>query len=149
VLATLQQGASGTAVTGTFRAQVFTATSDREAKTGMTAADTSDVLAKVLSMPISTWSYKTEHEAGFRHIGPTAQDFHARFGFGYDDKSIATVDADGVALAAIQGLNAKVEAQAREIEQLKAAHVAEIAELKRAVEVLLARTSVEGKIAAR
>jgi DNA-binding transcriptional MerR regulator len=38
-----------------------------------------------------------------------AQDFHAAFGLGTDDKHIATVDADGVALAAIQGLNEKVE----------------------------------------
>jgi len=40
-----------------------------------------------------------------RHIGPMAQDFQAAFGVGADDKHIATVDADGVALAAIQGLN--------------------------------------------
>ena len=36
----------------------------------------------------------------------------AAFGLGDGDRTIATVDADGVALAAIQGLNAKVEAQA-------------------------------------
>jgi polyhydroxyalkanoate synthesis regulator phasin len=33
-----------------------------------------------------------------------AQDFAAAFAVGEDDKHIATVDADGVALAAIQGL---------------------------------------------
>jgi hypothetical protein len=38
-----------------------------------------------------------------------AQDFYAAFNVGPDDKHIATVDADGVALAAIQGLNQKVE----------------------------------------
>jgi len=43
-----------------------------------------------------------------KHLGPVAQDFHAAFGLGTDDKHIATVDADGVALAAIQGLNQKV-----------------------------------------
>jgi trimeric autotransporter adhesin len=32
-----------------------------------------------------------------------AQDFHAAFQVGDDDKHITTVDADGVALAAIQG----------------------------------------------
>ena len=31
------------------------------------------------------------------------------FGLGDDDKGIAAIDADGVALAAIQGLNAKLE----------------------------------------
>ena len=40
-----------------------------------------------------------------------AQDFHATFGLGSTDTGIATVDADGVALAAIQGLNSKVEAE--------------------------------------
>ena len=39
-----------------------------------------------------------------RHIGPMAQDFYAAFGVGEDDRHISTVDADGVALAAIQGL---------------------------------------------
>lgn len=38
-----------------------------------------------------------------------AQDFHDAFGLGTDDVSIATVDEGGVALAAIQGLNQKVE----------------------------------------
>ena len=37
-----------------------------------------------------------------------AQDFRAAFGLGEDDKHIATVDADGVALAAIQGLNQRL-----------------------------------------
>ena len=39
-----------------------------------------------------------------RHVGPTAQDFREAFGLGLDAKSIGTIDADGVALAAIQGL---------------------------------------------
>ena len=39
-----------------------------------------------------------------------AQDFHAAFGLGgTDDKSISVVNAQGVTLAAIQGLNQKVE----------------------------------------
>lgn len=38
-----------------------------------------------------------------------AQDFHAAFALGTDDKHIAAVDANGVALAAIQGFNRKLE----------------------------------------
>jgi hypothetical protein len=148
VLATLQPGASATAVFGVFRAQVLTQTSDRESKSDFAAADPADILAKVLTMPISTWSFKTEQSEGTRHIGPTAQDFKARFNVGYDDKTIATVDADGVALAAIQGLNAKVESQAREIAELKRQHAAQIAELRHAIETLMARTS-SVKLAAR
>jgi hypothetical protein len=38
------------------------------------------------------------------HIGPTAQDFYAAFKLGDSNKTINTADAQGVALAAIQGL---------------------------------------------
>jgi molecular chaperone GrpE (heat shock protein) len=55
------------------------------------------------------------------------QDFHAAFGLGTDDKHIATVDADGVALAAIQALNQKVEEQRQELRRKQA----DITELRR------------------
>jgi len=49
-----------------------------------------------------------------------AQDFHAAFGLnGADDKHIATVDEDGVALAAIQGLNEKLKEKDARIEALE------------------------------
>jgi outer membrane murein-binding lipoprotein Lpp len=48
------------------------------------------------------------------------QDFHAAFGFGDSDKAIGTVDEGGVALAAIQGLNQKMEQKETEITELKA-----------------------------
>jgi Skp family chaperone for outer membrane proteins len=38
-----------------------------------------------------------------------AQDFHAAFEIGTDDKHIAPIDEGGVALAAIQGLNQKLQ----------------------------------------
>lgn len=69
--------------------------------------DVSETLRKVLSIPLTRWNYKAE--PGQQHIGPMAQDFHAAFGVGPDDRHISTVDADGVALAAIQGLNQKLE----------------------------------------
>ena len=43
------------------------------------------------------------------HLGPMAQDFKGAFYPGRDDVSISTLEFDGVALAAIQGLNQKVE----------------------------------------
>jgi predicted RNase H-like nuclease (RuvC/YqgF family) len=48
-----------------------------------------------------------------------AQDFHAAFGLGEDDKHITTVDEEGVALAAIQGLNQKLKEKDGEIQELK------------------------------
>ena len=73
----------------------------------MTTLFAQAVLAKVAQLPIEEWSYKSEE--GQRHLGPVAQDFYAAFGLGADDKHITTVDEGGVALAAIKGLNTKVE----------------------------------------
>ena len=81
--------------------------SDRNKKDSFATIEPGEVLNKVLEMPITQWKFKTEDES-VRHIGPTSQDFMSTFGFGTDEKYIDTVDADGVALAAIQGLNRKL-----------------------------------------
>jgi hypothetical protein len=70
-------------------------------------------LAQVTALPLTRWNYTAD--PGTAHPGPGGQDFKAGFGLGGDDTSIAIVDAAGVALAAIQGLNQKVEAQPRGI----------------------------------
>jgi hypothetical protein len=83
--------------------------SDRNSKEAFAAINPRTVLEKVSSLPITQWKYKVEAN-GTEHLGPMAQDFHAAFGLnGADDKHIATVDEEGVALAAIQGLNQKLE----------------------------------------
>ena len=48
-----------------------------------------------------------------------AQDFYAAFGLGTDEKHITPLDANGIALAAIQGLNTIRKQQAEEIEMLR------------------------------
>jgi len=92
--------------------------SDRRLKQDFQPADPQAVWEKVVSLPVQQWSYRAP--PGQKHLGPVAQDFHAAFGLGADDTSIATVDADGVALAAIQGLNQKLEQKETEITELKA-----------------------------
>lgn len=89
--------------------------SDRNLKQNFEPVNARDVLEKVAALAVKTWEYKSD--TGTRHIGPVAQDFYAAFGVGTDDKHIATVDADGVALAAIQGLNRKVEDLKVELER--------------------------------
>jgi hypothetical protein len=79
--------------------------SDRNAKTNIVPLDDATVLDKVAALPISRWSYKSEH--GVRHVGPMAQDFYAAFKVGEDDKHITSIDEDGVALAAIKALHAE------------------------------------------
>jgi len=94
----------------------------------------------VSQLPVQTWAYK--NDPGTKHLGPMAQDFYAAFGTGADDRHIAVVDEGGVALAAIQGLNekvnekdAKIQEQAGEIAELKQS----VAELKQLVQSLAAR----------
>ena len=48
-----------------------------------------------------------------------AQDFHASFGLGNDDRTYHSIDAHGVALAAIQALERVVKQQEQRIERLE------------------------------
>jgi hypothetical protein len=103
---------------GFVEAFVFVETSDRNAKANFAAVDMRAILQKVASLPIQKWNFKNEPDA-VRHIGPMAQDFRAAFSLGTDDKHIATVDADGVALAAIQGLYQMMLEKDKQIRQLQ------------------------------
>ena len=100
-------GNAGLTVYGPVSAMAFNPLSDRNLKEHLGAVNPREVLDQVASLPIWRWNFKAD--AGTPHVGPMAQDFYAAFKVGSDDRHIATVDADGVALAAIQGLNQKLE----------------------------------------
>lgn len=87
--------------------------SSRSLKRDFAPVDAQAVLDLVVALPLSTWSYNSD--VSVRHMGPVAEDFHAAFGLGGTDKGIATVDSDGVALAAIQGLQRRVEEENAEL----------------------------------
>ncbi len=120
---------SGLTVNGT-----FVSASDRNTKENFRRVDPRAVLEKVAQLAITEWNYKEDQSS--RHIGPVAQDFHAAFNVGPDDKHITMVDADGVALAAIQGLNQKVEEREASLREELQRRDAENAELKRRLEAL-------------
>ena len=101
-----------------FASGTITPSSDRRAKTDLEPVDPKEVLERVVDLPIERWRFKTEDE-GVKHVGPMAQDFHEAFGLGESDTAIATVDADGVAFAAIQGLNLKLNEKEAEIDSLE------------------------------
>jgi hypothetical protein len=119
-------------------------TSDRNLKENFTALNAQTVLAKVAALPLTQWNYKTDGQA-VRHLGPMAQDFHAAFGLdGADEKHISVVDEGGVALAAIQGLNQKLEAEAKTKDAEIQAQAAKIEDLQQSVAELKA---LVGKLA--
>jgi len=88
-------------------------------------------------LPITEWNYKTTKN--MEHIGPMAQDFQAAFQLSADDKHISVVDEGGVALAAIQGLNEKVEVRSQKSEVRIQKLEAENAELRHQNDLLAER----------
>jgi hypothetical protein len=111
--------------------------SAREAKVNLVPIDGPQIVDTLANLQIFTWSYKSQSNS-IRHIGPMAQDFHAAFGVGEDDQHISTVDADGIALAALQG-----------IAQLLQERDAQVAEQQVRIDALEARlVSLEAALAA-
>ena len=98
---------------------VWTNASSKSFKENFGSVDVSAVLDKLVALPIQTWFYKSAHAEG-PHMGPFAEDFAQHFGLGSDEKHIATVDESGVAFAAIQGLNRKVENENAELREQNA-----------------------------
>ncbi|MFQ6029171.1 MAG: tail fiber domain-containing protein [Dehalococcoidia bacterium] len=100
-------------------AGAWSALSDRATKTNFSSVDGREILERLNKIPIEFWSYKSQDDS-IRHIGPMAQDFYAAFGTGEDEKHISTIDADGIALAAIQGLSQMVQEKDAQIAELEA-----------------------------
>jgi len=118
---------------------VWTNASSRSFKDNFASVDVTAVLDKLIALPMQTWFYKMSRDEG-RHMGPFAEDFAQVFGLGNDEKHIATVDESGVAFAAIQGLNRKVESANAELKQENADLHSRLAELMARLDKLEART---------
>ena len=114
----------------------WTNSCDRNRKENFTPINGAEIIGKVAALPITRWNYKTDG-SDIEHIGPVSQDFHAAFGLGDSDKAIATVDADGVALVAIQELYRITQELQEKTARLDAVEV-ELAGLQAQVQVLLA-----------
>ncbi|GEM_PF-2507904 len=95
------------------------AVSDRDAKTGIEEIDPVDVLNRVTELSVSEYSYKSQ-DTDIRHMGPMAQDFEDLFGLGEDELRISAMNLTGIALAAIQGLNERVDVGKAENAELRA-----------------------------
>ena len=91
---------------------------DRNLKRDIEPVDEQAVLERVAGMPVSTWAYKSE-DPTVRHLGPMAQDFHAAFGLGDTDRAYNSIDAHGVALAAIKALYERSREQDARINRLE------------------------------
>lgn len=88
-------------------ASQFSQLSDVSTKHRFRDLDGEALLGKVAGLPIQEWSYLAQDSA-VRHVGPTAQDFFSAFGLGESERHIGTLDADGVALAAVKALELRM-----------------------------------------
>jgi hypothetical protein len=93
-------------------------TSDKNAKENFRSVDSVGILEAVAKLPITQWNMKGD-AAKTPHLGPVAQDFYEAFGLGGSDTTINAADAQGVSLAAIQGLYQLVQEQQEKIAELE------------------------------
>ena len=117
-------------------ANAWSAMSDRNVKENFKPVDPRAVLEKLTRLPVTEWNLLSQ-PARIRHIGPMAQDFAMAFEVGEDDRHISTTDADGIALAAIQGLNQKLEEEVKTKEARILKLEKDVAELKAMMASLL------------
>ena len=110
--------------------------SSRSIKRDFSAVDSLEVLNRVNELPLTSWNYKFD-DPTIRHLGPVAEDFHAAFALGEDEKRLSSLDTSGVALAAIQGLSQLVDDKETAIAELQLVN-AEMAERLDAIEKTLA-----------
>jgi len=114
----------------------WSSVSDRSRKENFRDEDGDAVLTEIAAMKIQSWNYKAQRST-IRHLGPTAQDFHAAFGLGESDTTISTIDADGVSMLAVQALEKRTAELARMVRDLVALRT----ELERRLAVLEAACS--------
>jgi hypothetical protein len=118
---------------------LLTEASDEAMKENFVAVDTAEVLQGIAGLDLTTWNYKAD-EDDVRHLGPMAQQFHATFGLGADNRHIAGLDVNGVTLAGIQELYGLAQAQEAQIEALEQENEEleeRLLELEAAVDALL------------
>jgi len=115
----------------------WTNSSDSTNKSEFQEIDGDSLLARLAAIPVRTWRYRAE-DSTVRHMGPTAQEFRAAFSLGDSDKAIATVDADGVSLAASQALLKRTDRLMRENDALRQAN----SELRSELRALEERTAL-------
>ncbi len=97
--------------------------SDSTKKENFKVVDGEEILNKISKFNLTSWNYKTQDPAQFRHYGPMAQDFYLAFGndgvgtIG-NDTTIASADFDGINLIAIQALEQRTRNQEASIKEL-------------------------------
>ncbi|UCC65166.1 MAG: hypothetical protein JSV36_09085 [Anaerolineae bacterium] len=117
--------AGDTEIAGVLYVSTIGTRSSRERKENFAPVDVQELLLRLVEIPVTTWNYRSQNPA-IRHIGPMAEDFNVLIdGLGGEgEEYINMLDANGVALAAIQGLHELSQEQAARIEALEVENAA-------------------------
>ncbi len=94
----------------------WTTGSDVHTKENFAEVNGEDFLKKIAGFHLTSWNYKTQNPATFRHYGPMAQDLYAAFGkdsYGTigNDTTINSADFAGISFIAIQALEKRTANQ--------------------------------------
>ena len=109
-------------------ANSWSSISDSSKKEQFKKTDGEYVLNSIGKMKLGSWNYKSQSAKNFRHYGPMAQEFYKAFGndgigkIGCDTL-IGSADIDGIMMIALQALEKRSAALAKENEQLKAENI--------------------------
>jgi hypothetical protein len=95
----------------------WSAVSDRNRKENFLGLDGEDILARLRSVPVTTWNYRTQDHS-IRHMGPMAQDLHAAFGLGESNLMINSIDIDGINMAGVQAVAARTDDLRQQVQAL-------------------------------
>lgn len=78
--------------------------SDVSRKENIEVVNNETILQGIAQLKVKSWSYRSQ-QGNIRHIGPTAQQFKKIFGVGESKRLLSMVDADGVIMAGILGID--------------------------------------------
>jgi hypothetical protein len=110
-------------------ANSWSSISDSSKKEQFKKTDGEYVLNSIGKMKLGSWNYKSQTAKNFRHYGPMAQEFYNAFGndgigkIGCDTL-IGSADIDGIMMIALQALEKRSAALAKENDQLKSENLA-------------------------
>ena len=119
--------------------------SDRNTKQNFKLLDGEEVLEKISRLSVMSWNYKHEGNGAVPHWGPVAQDFKALFYPGRDDKTISTLEFDGVEMASIVALEKRTSEQKAEINALRAENSDLKARLERLERMIMSKEALAQK----
>lgn len=122
----------------------WTCASSRTLKENYAPVNGEDVLIRLRSVPVTTWTMIGADE-NVLHLGPVAEDFYQAFALGLGPTAIGMGDIDGVNLAAAKAL----EVRTTDLQAQLNARSTQVLELQAEVDALRSQTEAQSALITR